>query len=1225
MALRTYSSSEDIGVLPQVSSNPDPIDLLHKKLQEDYQGQDVSFNKSLEAKRQFSTSKLPVVQFEDLKSISSKIAPTTGITGLPTCISSSKHMIIIGSSFGILTVFSHDGLELKVLKQKSVGSAICIDISSDEQWAVAGYHGGQVALWDLRSGNCVRTSGNIFTSSVVACRFWKNGKNNVIAADLTGKVVLMEYGKSFLTTTINSNVILTGEAGVIISIEPLYTDPNWPHPTDGDVIIAMACVDRILIYCLEPDLTILLGIERPEGVLEGFLPCISLKFAAGPGEEYTSDPILAIAWGNKIFMHKLKYTSPEGIQLVGTYTMDSEIKTIQLLGHDIVLVMSYIREIIILTTKGFCKSSNDVVKDCVLEDMYVNKDVAVQAYIKDSSNKEKYTYHNTINCAENQIFILGNKQLHKGRLLTWKECILDLAKAGDWIEALSLGMDFYQGKGIKAYEVPHHKSELKNILEDVVKRYVEVDNISWDFKISNCIEFCVAIESTEFLFTNFYDYFVDEGNGKENLKIFIEIIEPFILHGEINFIPTRILGKVLSFYLTTKKPQMIEKIVLHLDSACLDHSFLYPVCEEFLLTSAYIYISISSQNFIKPLEFLYKILKGQDDVAQKKIMVYKLLWYARLCLKGEKYPKGFIPTDLWQKVIVNVVSALLDGDILETLMRFDANSTLKVIWICFQDLVPSQVLEVHKSMISDILNKLESVCVNSAFHHFALFAAKLSFLNPSAVSKALATKVLLYLMAPNTNRRAMQAISTPSIEAFITLTEDCNDIMTELDYSIDQKSELLLKLIKNHPQYSSLELEELYKVAVNSPYTEVLVYLLELKKNYKKCFTAYLQCSNLEVRKKVFEWLGTNFSKLGGNELESLKSEVVESLNYLVDIDSDRTAKLVRDFYHNEHHTIIHKLDNAPLLQMKYLGELLKSAEKEAIEEKLILLYVRLLCENAPGQVLGFLKSREDYSLDECLSVCLNYSVVEASAYLHERLGAIKNALDLLLGMIDKKRREIQKGIKNYEKIIFSEILRDVNNCVQLCVRNVARLDENENEDHWFCLLEKILETYIELASHFSNNSELELCLQIGIKQVLENMIDNVDFKKIISFIVTRFGGIPFKYFKENFIGVLSRYSYQKTILKKAIDLLCNDIKYMTQRLLVLKSKGVSSKGFNCFNCTLPIISEDLMKNRGEKFLLFICGHVYHCRCMKKRICEICQKEEMRRGNFLLGNEKGKT
>ncbi|OMJ77406.1 hypothetical protein SteCoe_23007 [Stentor coeruleus] len=1214
MANQTRSSEEDISI----AVHPDPLDLLHKQYMDSYLNSDIQFKKSLELKRQLSTNKLPLMKFEETKSISSKIIPTTGVTGFPTCIATSKHMIIIGSSFGLLTVFSHDGTELKVLKQKSVGSAICIDISDDEQWAAAGYHGGQLCLWDLRSGSCTRSSGNIFSASVVSCKFWKHNKNNVIAADLMGKVALMEYGKSFLTTTINSNTILTGEAGIIISIEPLFSDPNWPHSTDSSVVVAMACVDRILVYSLEPETTILLGIERPDEVPENFLPCISLKLAAAPGEEQALDPILAIAWGMKIYLHKIKFASPEGIQLVGTYTMDTEIKDIKLLGHDVLLVLSNNREVMILSTKGFSRSQSDLPKDSILEELLVNKDIAVQAYIKDSTGKEKYTYNNMITSNEASVFILGNKQLHKGRLLSWKECILELSKNGDWIQALSLGIDFYHGKGCKLYAIPHNKQELKSTFEGVVEEYVKAANISWDFKIANTIDFCVGIDSTDFLFNFFFNYFIDEGNGPENLKLFIEIIEPYILYGEINTIPKVILSKILSHYLAAHKPGVIEKILLHLDSNCIDPAVVLPICEEYSLVTAYIYMSIANQSFTKPIDFMLDLLKKQQDETSKRIYCYQILWYMKLLLKGEKFPKGFIPSDLWNKVICIVLGRLVEGDLLQNLVMLDANTTLKVVWIAFQDLVPSQVLESLKNLsINELIGKLECVCVGSAFHHFALFVARLSFLRGDEVPKSLAIKSLLYLMTPNTNRKAIQSTNSTSFDIFIANSENCNDFMTELDYSIEQKSELLIKLIKNYSSYTILELDELYKVAVNSPYTEVLVHLLEVRQDYKQCFLAFLQCSNVDVCKKVFDWLSVTFPKLAGPELESLKIEVVNNLNILVDIDSDKTAKIVRDWYHGEHHNIIHKLDNAPVLQMKYLGELLKSQEKDTIEEKLILLYVKLLCESAPNQVLSFLKSREDFSLDECLAVCSNYNNIEASAYLYERLGAIKNALDLHLGMVDKKRKEIQKGIKNYEKVIYSEILEEISNSVKLCVRNVARLDENENEEHWFCLLGKILETYIELAPNFINNNDLESCIQSAIKLCLENMIDHVDFQKIISFIVEKYGNIPFKYFKENFIGILSRFSYQKTILKKAIDLLCSDIKYMTQQLVLLKSKGISSKRFYCSGCTFPIVSEDIMKNRGEKFLLFVCGHAYHCRCIKKRVCEVCLKDELKRGNFL--------
>jgi hypothetical protein len=63
-------------------------------------------------------------------------------------------------------------------------------------------------------------------------------------------------------------------------------------------------------------------------------------------------------------------------------------------------------------------------------------------------------------------------------------------------------------------------------------------------------------------------------------------------------------------------------------------------------------------------------------------------------------------------------------------------------------------------------------------------------------------------------------------------------------------------------------------------------------------------------------------------------------------------------------------------------------------------------------------------------------------------------------------------------------------------------------------------------------------------------MMESVDFNKIVEFIAIKYGDIPFKNFKKNFSDVLSRFSYQKNILRKATELLNQDIQHMTKELL---------------------------------------------------------------------------
>lgn len=403
------------------------------------------------------------------------------------------------------------------------------------------------------------------------------------------------------------------------------------------------------------------------------------------------------------------------------------------------------------------------------------------------------------------------------------------------------------------------------------------------------------------------------------------------------------------------------------------------------------------------------------------------------------------------------------------------------------------------------------------------------------------------------------------------------------------------------------------------------MYLQELKGDYKECLKSFMKSDSDAMKVKVFDWLHRIFEKISGSAKDQVKQEVLHYLNDMVAVDSDRTAKLVRDFYENEHRSIVGRLDNAPKLQLKYLAEIVKALESdEELEDNLVHLYVKRLCELEPHNVLKFLQSSERYSLDKCLTLCSKNNIIDASAYLYERLGDTKAALELYLNIVEQKQTELEASMrtrsKNTAKLEeeMNVIVTDISNAVDLCRRNANKLDEHDNEENWFRLLDRVLYGYGQMEPHFERyRSLLEPILSAAISNILSQMILSVDFNKIVTRIAANFGSIPFKYFKTDFVNVLSRYSYQKNILRKANNLLNRDIKTMTQELLSLRMRGVSSMDLRCALCTKPMSNEDMLKETSEKLLLFTCGHVYHSHCLKRPICEVCRREETRKGTFI--------
>ncbi|CAG9310317.1 unnamed protein product [Blepharisma stoltei] len=1238
LQLESLLQNDPIEPIQQNIEVVDPLDLIHKKELEDAITTDKTFSKTLDLKRQYTKSKLPVIRFDEINEISGKLISAAGYNpGLPTSLAASRSYIVIGTSYGNMMSFNHEGTELKPMKTKSkaFGSVTCIDISPNEQWVISGYQLGQVALWDPITGNCIKASNTVHSSAVLSIKFWHPHKCCVISSDANGKVMLSEYAVSFMSITLNTKILISGNNGICISLEPLFPYEKWPHPCDSALMTAIGSTESVQIYSLEPELKCLFEYSKPNNVQLGVFPCLTWKLAQAPDDSQPIDPILALGWDKRVTLFRFKFAAREGVHIAGYLDIENEIKSLLWLSTDILSIMDLSRELRVVTSKGFMKKPNDDANNAILDITWANRDIATQSLIKDEAGKEKTTFYNSVKAYERVIYLLGFKQFHKGRLLNWKECVDTLIEKGEWLEVLSLGMNLYQKKGQKLYGVPERKDDLREVLEAVILDYVKFGKLAWHAKISHAIEFCIGIESLELLFNELYDYFIDVGSGTENLGYFMDTLEPFILNGEIKGIPNTILGKIVAYYLNIHRPDIIERLILHLDPTCLDPKQLIPVCEEYNLLTGYIFINTNSvlQSYVNPLKRIYKALTKQEDPKSRRYFAYKLMWYYRLCIKGETFPSGRIHPDLMQKVINSIVEWLLKRKHLATLLDIDSSAILKLIWLLFEERLPYQILQANKDEESKpthkkILDKLEQNCKPEtyAFHQFTVFIAKASSVNQEIISKAICLKTAKYLMEPTQLRLNNFSFAGGStIESFLAHNPfDGTEFSTTFDLSIEEKGQLILKMLKNCKDLSEGEINELFKISSKSPYTEVLVYLLELKKDYTGCVNSFVRAENVEIKKKIFAWLDEIFEKLSSTEFETIKAMVMDYLNLLVDIDSDRTAKIVRDWFHNEHSSIIDKLDNAPQLQMKYLGELIKNSSSD-IDENLILRYIRLLCINSPGQVLDFLKSRDDYSLDECLEICKKYQINNATAYIYERLGSIKDALDLMLDIITIKRSDLFGRILSRSPIsntLINELKPEISNAVSLCIRSAD--DQSENEEHWFQLLTGVLTTYKQFSPYFTNYLSLEPMVQWCIKQVLESMMDNVDFNKIISHIVNNFGDIPFRYFKENIVSILSQYSYQKNIVRKAIDLLHADLKNTTQEMLVLRNKGVSSKEFKCSFCQLTIDSDSMLKGHDDKMFIFICGHSYHGRCAKEKICKACEKDNIRKGNFMLASRSHK-
>ena len=386
------------------------------------------------------------------------------------------------------------------------------------------------------------------------------------------------------------------------------------------------------------------------------------------------------------------------------------------------------------------------------------------------------------------------------------------------------------------------------------------------------------------------------------------------------------------------------------------------------------------------------------------------------------------------------------------MLEIDPVTVLNALQIVFEDICVAKILESRIEGAPSFGNFIESLLFEREtgtflYYLIANFILKTTAFNYVNLKKSIYMDIARYLM-----RNHVFSVSTPIYGG--TIDDYINNFSSRIEVnlyfselSVEEKGSLLLTMLKKSGQISEPEMAILYKIAELSPYTEVLVYLLEQKKEYSKCVNYFIKCQSFSVKKKVFAWLDEVFAKISEKDRELLKSDVMESLSAFVEIDSDLTAKIVTNWYAGRHIEVVRKLDNAPKLQMKYLGEL----TKEALEEDLVFRYVVLLCQNDPKAVLPFLSGREDYNIDESLEECLKNNVVEAAAFLHEKLGNIQDALQLLRDRAEANKRILSSAIESLQPIpkdIVEMIYSDIKKCIDLCLRNSKRLDAAESEEH---------------------------------------------------------------------------------------------------------------------------------------------------------------------------------
>ncbi|XP_009594307.1 uncharacterized protein [Nicotiana tomentosiformis] len=303
------------------------------------------------------------------------------------------------------------------------------------------------------------------------------------------------------------------------------------------------------------------------------------------------------------------------------------------------------------------------------------------------------------------------------------------------------------------------------------------------------------------------------------------------------------------------------------------------------------------------------------------------------------------------------------------------------------------------------------------------------------------------------------------------------------------------------------------------------------------------------------------------------------------------------------------------------------------ITDEMTELYIELLCRYEPKSVLGFLETFESYRVERCLRLCQEYGIVDAAAFLLERVGDIGSALLLVISSLNEKfilldtaveskhsdaaPEHFKATLSKKEVTVILDILRT---CIGLCQRNSPRLDPDEAESLWFQLLDSFCEPLMDSHDHSKIRYKEEECMQEGqqackiqwkvskshrnahilrkllsvfIKEIIEGMIGYVSLPRIILKLLSDNETQEFGDFKPTILGMLGTYDFERRILDTAKSLIEDDTYSSLSLLKRGASHGFAPRSLLCCICNCPLTKDF----SASSIQIFSCGHAIHLQC----------------------------
>uniref|UniRef100_A0A673FUA0 Vacuolar protein sorting-associated protein 8 homolog n=1 Tax=Sinocyclocheilus rhinocerous TaxID=307959 RepID=A0A673FUA0_9TELE len=1105
-----------------------------------------------------------------LKGISAQIVSAADKVdaGLPTAVTVSN-VIAVGTSHGLALVFGKHNQALRLCLGTTAtgaeyGAVSALSINHDCTRLLCGFAKGQITMWDLANGKLLRTITDAHPpgTAILHVKFTDHPAL-AVCNDSGGSVFELSFRRVMGMRTCESRCLFSGSKGEVCCVEPLHAGPELKdHPITHYSLLAMASLTKILLIGLKPSLKV--WMTFPYGKTDpASVPLLAWQFVA---VQKTINPVLAFCRGDTIHFLLVKKDESGIIHVI---------KQRQLLLNCDLISLSWInpRTLVLMDSTEKLR-----VVDRPSQEELETVDMAELQLVYNSSHfkslatggnvsqalalvGEKTCYQSVCSYA-GQIMYLGTKSVHIMTLRNWRERVDYLLKQEKFMEALSLAWSLHEGTAKAVLGLFADPAKRKGVVADkmveILLQYVDrslkkcpeqgkIQVMEQHFQdmVPVMVDYCLLLQRTDLLFNQIYPRLVENSVAR---GVFLESLEPYILSERIGCLTAAVMRDLLSYFQENGMMDSVEGCLVHMDITNLDIQQVVQMCWDNQLYDAMIYVFNSGMNdYISPMEHV--------------VMGNKLLVYISCCLAGRAYPLGDIPEDLVPQVKNQVfeflirlhsVEAAQEEEVypyIRTLLHFDTREFLNVLALTFEDFKNDKQALEYQQRIVDILLKI--MVDNSDF-------------TPSQVG-CLFTFLARQLAKPDNTLFVNRKLFDQVLE-FLCSPDD--------DSRHTERQQVLLELLQVGGVVQFDE-ERLLELAEKAEFYQICEFMYDKKHLYNKIVDCYLK--DPLRKEELFNYIHNILSMPGysSEEKQLVWVKALQHIKDLVSINSAKTAELVAVHFADEVQSIITSL------QVCSIVFFFCNSFREGLNPQTVLrlgpdlheLLVDLLCQFSPQQVTAFLKTSQDYRLEEAIQITEKHKLHEATAYLLEKKGNVQGAFEVLL-QEEETGDEVQSLLRRVE-----EALHDI---IALCQRSSHGLNQQQRE--------------VFSPDCFSLSSALK---ELTMK-VLNSMSSFIAPPAIIQRILQDpvYGKGKLAELQGLILGMLETFNYEQTLLETTTNLLNSDLHWSLSHLRKAVSRGLHPRQYHCNIC---LQQYKRRQESEEEIIIFSCGHLYHCQCLQRK------------------------